>query len=362
MTETALQIPGTAAIIDLGALRDNIATLRRRVAPAAFMVVVKADAYGHGAVQVARAATAAGVRDIGALDIPNALALRRGGIGPTVRILTWLYMPRQDFTRAVDEGIELSASSVAELDRIASSRSSRTPAVQFSIDTGLHRDGATAAAWPRLMRRAAELQREGLIAVRGVWTHIAEASEEEDTAAMRRFDTAIQVASGLGVRFPLRHLAASSAAYRRADVRYDMVRVGGHCWGIPSFDGVTAAQMGLTPVMTLVTTVVGVVRRGAASYARLPIGYADGLPREARGIVSVAIRGRRHILSEEIQATSVLVPVPGDVRPGDRVHLFGTGAHAEQTVREWGDLLGTLGDEIVARLSPRLPRVYLDPR
>ncbi|HEU0256412.1 MAG TPA: alanine racemase [Microbacteriaceae bacterium] len=351
--------PTTAALIDLDALQHNLDVLRRNAAPARFMIVVKADAYGHGAVPVAHAAVAAGVRDIGALDVPNALALRASGIDEATHVLAWLHTPRQDFTRAVDAGVELTASTVAELDRIATSRSSRTPVVQFKVDTGLHRNGSAVAAWPALMARAARLRDEGLITVKGVWTHIAEASEEEDTKAMRRFDAAIETAAHEGVRFAVRHLAASSAAFRRQDARYDMVRVGGHSWGIPSFDGITPGEMGLVPVMTLVTGVDAVVRRGSRLVAHLPVGYSDGLPREARGLVHVAIRGRRYLLTEEIRAADTLVPVSADVRAGDLAYLFGTGEHGEETVRQWGDQIGTLGDEIVTRLAPALPRLYL---
>jgi alanine racemase len=358
MSGAEVSLPATAAVVDLDALRHNIDVLRRNADPARFMIVVKADAYGHGAIPVAHAAVAAGVREIGALDIPNALALRASGIDEATHVLTWLHTPRMDFSQAIDHGIEVTASTVAELDRIASNTSSRTPVVQFKVDTGLHRNGSVLSAWPALMARAAQLRDEGLIAIKGVWTHIAEASEEEDTKAMRRFDEAIQTAARMTVTFRVHHLAASSAAYRRADARYDMVRVGGHCWGIPSFDGITPDQMGLIPVMTLRTIVDRVSTRGGVHYAHLPIGYADGLPREARGLASATIRGRRYLLSEEIRANDLLLPVASDVRVGDTVYLFGNTSHGEQTVREWGDLIGTLGDEIVTRLSPGIPRLY----
>ncbi|MCX7522434.1 alanine racemase [Microbacterium sp. STN6] len=350
----------TTAHIDLGALQHNIGVLRERAAPADFMIVLKADAYGHGAVPVAQAAAACGVRNFGALDIPNALTVLAAGLPSDSAVLAWLHMPSQDFTEAVDAGIELTASTVAELDRIAGSRSSRVPVVQFKIDTGLNRNGATAETWPALMSRAAVLEAAGRIRVKGVWTHIAEASEDEDTLAMRRFDDAIAVAATHGVHFSVRHLAASSAAFRRADVRYDMVRIGGHCWGIPSFDGVTPADMGLIPVMTLVSRVTAVAERASGvRLAEIAAGFLDGIPRESRGRVSVAIRGRRVGLDREIGHSSTLVEVTGsDIAVGDEVYLFGTGEHSEQTVREWGDRTGTLGDEIVSRVGARVPRIY----
>ncbi|MHB1172212.1 MAG: alanine racemase [Lacisediminihabitans sp.] len=349
-----------AALVDLAALRHNVISLRERVAPAQFMIVVKADAYGHGAVPVALAAAGAGIRHFGALDIPNALALRAGGLGEENSVLSWLHLPDEEFGEAIDAGVQLTASTIEELGRIADAEAQRTPVVQFKIDTGLNRNGATALQWPELMREAAAFESAGRIRIQGVWTHIAEASEDEDTIAMARFEHAIEVAASLGVRFPVRHLAASSAGFRRADLRYDMVRMGGHCWGIPSFDGITATEMGLIPVMTLVSTVTAVAERSDGSrLAELPLGFVDGLPREARGRVFVAIHGRRFLLDREIWHSSTLLDVTGsDVAVGDPVYLFGTGDHGEQTVREWGDRTGTLGDEIVTRIGVRVPRIY----
>lgn len=349
------------AVVDLGAVRHNATALAQRVAPARLMVVVKADAYGHGRVEIARAVVAAGIRDLGALDVETALALREAGIPRDVTVLAWHHGPGEHFGAAIDAGVALGVSQLSELERIRSASSASAASVHLKIDTGLHRNGATEQDWPPLVVRAIELQREGILRIDGVFTHIAEASEDEDTAAMRRFERAIALAESRGAAFAVRHLAASSAGFRRADVRFDMVRMGGHVWGIPSFDGITPEEMGLVPALTLTARVTHLeigsddrVRR-----AEVPLGFVDGVPPNARGRVEVAIRGRRYRLDGAIEHGAFTVTVDDVVELGDPVTLFGPGSHGEQTVRQWGDLTGTLGDEIVARIHPRVPRRYL---
>ncbi len=353
--------PMREAIIDLRAFAANLRHIRSVIAPAELMVVLKADAYGHGRIAMARAAVEGGIRSLGALDLDTAVALRAAGITSDTRILAWLYPPGQDFSAAVAADIDFGVSTPDEVRRIAaSSDSRRIPRLHLKIDTGLRRNGATEGEWPELVRTAVDHERRGLIEVHGVWTHIAEASEEEDTIAVRRFTDAITVAESLGARFTVRHLAASSAGLRRADVRFDLVRMGGHCWGIPSFDGVTPSDIGLIPVMTLRSSVIGV--RGPVTERRafVPVGYSDGVPTAAAGAVAVAVAGMLYPVVDVQRDWLELDVISGEVAVGDEAVLFGSGVNGEQTVREWGDLMGTLGDEIVTRLSPRIPRTYLN--
>jgi alanine racemase len=358
--------PLIEAVIDLGALDANLAHLRRTVAPAELMVVVKADAYGHGRVRVAQQAVASGIRTIGALDIETALELRASGIGPDIAVLAWLYPPGQDFAPAIAAHVDLAVSSLAELEAIADAARPQAgtqgfapPRLHLKLDTGLHRNGATAADWPGLVAAAVAAERAGLVRTHAVWTHIAEASDDEDTLALERFLAGVDVARALGATVDVRHLAASSAGLRRADVRLDLVRMGGHCWGIPSFDGVTPGEIGLTPVMTLRAQLLG-TRPGpqGTTLGFVSAGYGDGVPRNVAGVCTVAIRGAQHPILAVERDHLVIAAVAG-VSAGDAVTLFGTGAMGEQTVRQWGDLSGTLGDEITTRISARVPRRYL---
>lgn len=349
------------AIVDLDAFDANLRHLREEVSPAELMVVLKADAYGHGLVPMGLAAVGAGVRRLGALDLDSALALRAAGVPDDVTVFAWLFGPNTDFSAAIRANVDLGISRLSELQGIERADAGRRVRVHLKIDTGLNRNGATRAEWPGLVAAALELQQRGLVEVYGVWTHIAEASEDEDTVAMERFERAVAEAEALGATITVRHLAASSAGLRRDDARFDMVRMGGHCWGIPSFDGVTAEDIGLRQVMTLQTG-VALLRDNdhGGRAAMLPLGYADGLPTNIRGAVSVTINGRRYPLTDEIGLDSVMVDVgSGPVAIGDRAIFFGPGDSGEQSVREWGDATGTLGDEIVTRVAPSVPRRYV---
>lgn len=361
---------GIVARISRGALGRNIDALRATVHPARLMVVVKADAYGHGALTVAEVAMAHGITDLGALDLDTALRLRAAGVPVDVRVLAWLYPGDAEFDAAIEHRIDLGVSRLGELERAVAAVERRRAAgdtdaraaVHLKLDTGLHRNGATADEWPTLVAAVATAERAGLVIARGVWTHIAEASEDEDTAALRRFERGVELAREAGLHSIERHLAASSAGLRRADVRLDMVRMGGHCWGIPSFDGVTPADIGLEPVMALTAPVIG-PREALVSATRvsaIAAGYGDGVPREAAGHVSVAVDGVRYPIVA-VERDELLVADPdGRLATSQTAVLFGTGSAGEQTVREWGDAIGTLGDEITARIAARVPRDVVD--
>jgi alanine racemase len=358
--------PLIEAVVDLDAFGANLEHLRQTVAPAELMVVVKADAYGHGRVPMATQAVKSGIRSIGALDLDTAIALRDSGVRDDVTVLAWLYPPGEDFTAAIRNRIDLGVSSTTELASItaaarllAAEPGFVAPRIHLKLDTGLHRNGATSDDWPSLVDAAVGAERAGLIRTHAVWTHIAEASEDEDTLSLERFLDGVAVARGRGATVTVRHLAASSAGLRREDVRLDMVRMGGHCWGIPSFDGVTPAEIGLTPVMTLRATVLGTRYTSERLLAWVSAGYGDGIPRNVAGKVSVAVQGVQHPVLE-VGRDHLVIDVTGStVAAGDGAVLFGTGAEGEQTVRQWGDLSGTLGDELTSLVAARVPRRYV---
>lgn len=361
-----MSAPLIEAVVDLDAFSANVAYLRTTVAPAELMVVVKADAYGHGRLRIAAQAVACGIRSIGALDLDTAIALRTAGIQDDVTVLAWLYPPGDDFIPAIRNRIDLGVSSVTELAAITAAASRLTgepgfvaPRAHLKLDTGLHRNGATSEDWPALVDAAVQAERAGLIRTHAVWTHIAEASEDEDTLALERLLDGVAVARQRGATVNVRHLAASSAGLRREDVRLDLVRMGGHCWGIPSFDGVTPAEIGLTPVMTLRAQVLGTRETNGRLLAWVSAGYGDGIPRNVAGKVTVAVRGVQHPVTA-VERDHLIVDATGSsVVAGDSAILFGTGAEGEQTVRQWGDLTGTLGDELTSLIASRVPRKYV---
>lgn len=350
--------PPAEAIIDLDAYRRNLATITQQVSPASLMAVVKADAYGHGLEKIVRTAVTAGVGFLGSLDIPTALAIRGLDLPDDIDVFAWLHSPQDDFAAAIESRVDLGVSTVAEVEAIAAARVQRPARLHLKIDTGLHRNGASESDWPELVRAALAAQDRGAVELRGVWTHIAEASAEEDTDAMRRFDRAIALAEDLGAVFEVRHLAASAAGFQRADSRYDLVRVGAFTYGIAPGGGIGPADLGLVPVMSLVSRVSEILSHGDQLRAVIPLGYGDGLPSELAGRASVAVRGQRYrIISVEVDR--LLAEVGDGIAIGDAAVLFGSGTAGEETLQEWADATGTIGEEFVVRLGSRIPRRYV---
>ncbi len=364
------------AVVDLDAIRHNVRVLAAAVAPAAAMAVVKADAYGHGAIPVARAALEGGAAWLGVADLGEALALREAGIAAP--ILAWLHDPDADFGPGVEHDVELGVSSEAQLAAIAAAAASaaRPASVHLKVDTGLSRNGIPAATWPAAVEQAARLERDGILRVRGIFSHLSNASADEDAAQLAAFEAALAAASAAGLSPDVRHLASSAAAIRLPVARYDLVRLGIGCYGIPPFgDGTTAAELGLRPAMTLRGRVAAVRRVEAGtgvSYgytwraerpttlALVPLGYADGVPRQASDRAQVWLAGARRPVVGRIAMDQFVVDVgDAEVAVGDEVVLFGDPQTGAPSADDWGDAAGTIGYEIVTRIGPRVTRTYL---
>ena len=339
--------------IDLDAFRHNVRTLTAIAAPARTMLAVKADGYGHGMLPIARAALESGADSLAVLDVTAALALREAGID--AQLFAWLHGADTDFRGAIDADIDLGVSSLLELERIVAAGSSRTAAVHLKIDTGLHRNGASPEDWPKLVRAA--LGAEGRVRIAGLWSHLADASPEADEAALAEFQAAVAVAAGLGVptdgaERPILHLAASSAGIRMPAARFDLVRFGIAAYGSSPFDDTAARELGMRAPMTVFATVVD-TRDGVAV---LDLGTADGIPPSGSG-AQVLLSGHRAVVAAVGIDT---VDVISAAAIGDEAIVFGPGDQAEPTAEEWAAWAGTIGDEILARASTRIPRVYLN--
>ncbi|MRX44272.1 alanine racemase [Agromyces kandeliae] len=376
MNPRHVRSPFREAVIDLDALRANVAALAATVAPARVMAVVKADAYGHGAVHVARAALDGGADHLGVADLDEALALRDAGIEAPV--LAWLHDPAARFDAAIAHDIDLGASSAAQLEAMADAAASagRIANVHLKLDTGLSRNGILRADWDDVVARAAALESEGRVRVRGLFSHLANTSPDDDAAQLAAFLDGAAAAENAGLSPELRHLASTAAALRLPEARLDMVRIGIGIYGVPPFgDGTTAAELGLTPVMTLRGRVAAVRRvepGTGASYgytwraphpttlALVPLGYADGVPRQASGRAEVVIHGARHRIAGRIAMDQFLVDVgEAEVAVGDEVVLFGDPVTGAPSADEWGDAADTIGYEIVTRIGPRVPRTHV---
>ncbi|MBA3783642.1 MAG: alanine racemase, partial [Nocardioides sp.] len=245
--------PRARISVELVAIRHNVETLARLVAPSALMVVVKADGYGHGMLPVARAAREAGAPWLGVATIDEALQLRREG--DTGRLLCWLTVPGEDYDTALRDDVDVTAYALAELAEIAAAaeRTGVTARVQLKVDTGLSRGGAPTAIWPDVVEEARRLEIAGLLSITGIWSHFA-ASDEPDhpanDAQQKVFDEALDIAHDAGLRPEVRHLANSAAAILRPGARYDLVRCGIAAYGLDPAPGRTP-DLGLVPAMTV---------------------------------------------------------------------------------------------------------------
>lgn len=362
--------PLREALIDVDAIEHNVRHLRRLV-QTEVIAVVKAGGYGHGALLAATAALAGGATRLGVADVSEALALRGAGI--TAPVVAWLHGSDADFRDAAEHGIELGISSLAQLQAAAAAASAEQPVgVHLKVETGLGRNGVEPREWQRVCAEAARLERVGRLRVVGVFSHLSNTSIDDDRRALARFHDALAEAAAAGVHPPLRHIAASNAAIALPEARLDCVRLGLSIYGLSPLADRSSAELGLQPAMTLRTSVAAVRRvpagqgvsygythRTAAetTLALVPLGYADGVPRQASGRGPVVIGGRRYTVSGRIAMDQFVVDVgDADVSIGDEVVLFGDPTLGYPAAAEWGDAADTIDYEIVTRIGPRVQR------
>lgn len=363
--------PVREARIDLGAIRGNLETLRQLTAPAQTMFVVKAQGYGHGSVEVARAGVEAGVEWLGVADVSEALVLRAAGI--MVPVLAWLHGTDADFTAAIAAGIDLGISTLDQLERAAAA--SGLARLQIKFDTGLSRNGVEQRDWADLLESAARHERAGRIRVSGLWSHLANAGENEDFEQLRRFETALTQAGDAGLTPELRHLAATAAAIRMPEARFDLVRLGIGAYGLSPFEDQSSEDLGLRPAMELGAEIVSVKRvpagsgvsygythrtTGESTVALVPLGYADGIPRSASSRAPVSINGKTYRVSGRVAMDQFVVDLGVDTaRVGDRAILFGDPATGIPSADDWAEAAETINYEIVTRIGPRVRRTFL---
>ncbi|GAA4673796.1 alanine racemase [Frondihabitans cladoniiphilus] len=379
--------------VDTEALRHNVRVLRQAVGRVKLMAVVKANAYGHGSVECAKAFEEAGVDWLGVVDLDEAIALREAGV--RLPVLSWLHAPGETFERAVEFGITPAVSDLAQLEAVAAAGA---PAVHLCLDTGLSRNGAVESEWEALFDRATELAADGLV-IEGVMSHLSNTSPQEDGRQMAEFVKAVGMLIERGITPPLQHLAASAGALVYDGARISMVRFGLAAYGLSPFPDRTSADLGLRPALTLSAPVIGIKRVKAGegtSYgftwrathdttiALVGLGYADGIERHAGNRARVLVGGRLCPVVGRIAMNSLTVDLGAAVgaRPstttvsafevgesapggfaatvalGDPVVLFGDAAAGHPSVDDWAAATGTINYEVVTRLSPRIPRSY----
>jgi alanine racemase len=366
---------GAEIVVDLAAVRHNVDLLRRTVAPAGLMAVVKADGYGHGMVEAARASRAAGSEWLGVATLSEALALRDAGdTGP---LLCWLTTPGEEYAAAIAAGIDVTVYSLADLAEVLDAVGDSTARVQVKVDTGLSRGGAPREAWGDLFAAAADAERDGALRVTGLWSHFACSDEPEhpaNDAQGAAYGDALALAASAGLRPEVRHLANSAAAILRPSARFDLVRCGIAVYGCDPAPGRT--DLPLRPAMTArapLAMVKEVAAGASVSYGHtwtaerptrlglVPVGYGDGIPRHASNAAEVSIGGVRCPVRGRICMDQFVVDL-GEVeaQAGDEVIIFGPGDHGEPTAQDWAEACGTISYEIVTRIGGRFQRVHVD--
>lgn len=359
--------------IDLDAIAHNIRCLRDVVAPADVWAIVKADAYGHGAVEVARAALDAGASGLGVALVSEGVELRRAAVEAPILVLS--EQPPEAAPDIIAHGITPTVSTTAGIDAIAAAAGAAGEtgvSVHLKIDTGMHRVGARPDEAAELAEYVAAT---GCLHLAGLFTHLAVADEPDrpDTAAQLDVFDAVRAALP---PVDLVHAANSAAALVHPRARHSFVRAGIAVYGISPGPGVDDEAAMLRPALSLKARVSFVKRLPAgerlsyglryalpvdANIATVPLGYADGVRRNLSGLgVDVLIRGRRHPIVGTVTMDQLLVDCgDADVAVGDEVVLIGEQGGVGLRVEDWAGPLGTIGYEITCGLSARLRRVHV---
>ncbi|MCP9834795.1 MULTISPECIES: alanine racemase [unclassified Cyanobium] len=368
--------------VNTAAIQTNVRALQRHIGPATqLMAVVKADAYGHGALPVARAALEAGAACFGVATLAEGVQLRRAGISAPVLVLGNLTQP-EELRSCLRWQLMPTLSSMREalLCQNLASGSGRTMAVQLKLDTGMARLGADWQEGPRLV---AALQGMEAIDLAGIYSHLAcaDAPPEEDDGLsdlqQQRFESVLTSLAEQGLTAGCRHLANSAGTLRGHQQHYDLVRVGLALYGQPPaahLAGVVTLQPALqiharVTLLRQVGAGVGVSyghrfrTRRPSRLAVVSIGYADGVPRQLSNRMDVLFDGRRlpqvgAITMDQLVIDATEAP---RIEVGSLVTLLGEQGGEILSPLDWSERCGTIPWEILCGFKHRLPRLAVPP-
>ncbi len=357
--------------VDLDSVARNIRLLKGRANGAALLAVVKANAYGHGAVAVARAALAAGADRLGVICVDEGEQLRRAGIAAPILVMG--HTPVTDAARLVDlslTGTVASRETAEAFARAAAQRGVRL-AVHLKVDTGLNRYGFTPAETLALAEWLRDLSS---LKVEGLFTHFASADEPDKDYTLDQYARFRHVAEKLSW-VPIRHVSNSATLLDMPDLSLEMVRPGLGIYGLYPW-GVVHGDLGLVPALSLKSRIVRLTALApgdSVSYGRtwraarpsliglVMCGYADGLPRSLSSRGSALVRGQRVPIVGRVCMDMCMVDVTDvpDVATGDEVVLIGCQGEEEISADEVADLADTISYEVLCGITARVPRLYL---
>ena len=376
----------TYAEIDLSALRKNFNAIRAALQPQVkIMAVVKADAYGHGAVPCAKAFLEAGADCLGAGIIAEGIELRESGINAPVQILAGIFSDEIEDLIKYDLSTTLYSLEMAEAIAKKAAREGKQAGLHLKIDTGMSRLGAAPEAFPELAEFVGKSKN---LRIESVFTHLSSADEDPEYTLLQlsRFDDILSKVKSMGIDINLAHCANSAALLTFPQSQYDMVRPGIITYGaLPSpnlkpqakelFSGDNDAE-GPLPVMQWKTGILQIsslpentplsygkkfVTARESLIATLPVGYADGLSRGLSNKMKVLVRGQRAPQVGTICMDMCMIDVTDipDAQIGDEVVIFGKQGDESITADELAEWQETVSHEILTAVAQRVPRKYL---
>ena len=353
---------------DIATISSNISTLKT-ISGVDLLAVVKADAYGHGLIEIGLAAEKAGADWLGVALLEEAIALRTHGV--RIPILAWLLPPGSDFRAAHSHDIDVAVSSITVLEEIRALKVNAR--IHIEVDTGMNRGGFL-DEWPELLK--ADFSSVDVI---GFFSHFARADEPEQSQnihQLHRFNEMLAQLVSVGINPPVKHLSNSAATLKDHKAAFDLVRTGIAMYGLsPDVKNLgDSASLGLKPAMQLRAKLHLVKQVPAGSpigygasavtefHTQLGIvamGYADGIPRIAQG-AGVFIDDKRAPIIGRVSMDQFVVDLGPEstAKSGDWVVVFGDGRHGEYTADDWGASSGSINYEIVTRIGLRVPRIY----
>ena len=367
-----------SAEINLSAIADNIKLIKGKT-NAQVLAVVKADAYGHGLIQVGKAAEAAGANWLGTALLEEGIALRNNGI--KVPIISWLTPLGEDFKTAINLDIDLSISSIELLTEVISAGKvvKKIPRVHIEVDTGMSR-GGVGDDWQLFLTELSKTVKANEINIIGIWSHFARADEPGQVmnqAQLNTFEDRIKSASDVGIKPEFIHIANSAAALTNNGAHKNIIRWGIGLYGLsPDINNLgDSKSLKLKPAMRLKAKLhlVKAVKAGVSvgyggtaitksdtKLGVVTLGYADGVPRNANNLAGVFVDGKRAPLIGRVSMDQFVVDlgINSSAKTGDEVIVFGDGSSGEYTADEWAKASGTINYEIVTRIGSRVPRIY----
>lgn len=372
MSETACDRP-TRVIVNLDRLSGNLRAIRTHVG-VPVMGVIKANAYGHGLVPVARHLQAQGIDQLGVAFVEEGIALRRAGINVPILVMGGIFGPQA--AQFIGNGLEITVSSLDKLRQVEAAAESlgRQAVVHLKVDTGMERIGVHSETCGTFIEAAVASR---WCEVRGVYSHLACADDPDSAMTglqLERFLHACSHFDRLGAAMPVRHLANSGGVLHFPDTHLDLVRPGILLYGVMP-DPASRPTIDVRPALSLVSQVVyfKVVGAGrSVSYgatwtaggdtrvATIPIGYGDGFPRALSSRGEVLIRGARRPIIGRICMDQFMVDLGADgtAYNEDEVMLVGEQGGVMLSVEAVADTAGTIPYEILTGLNERIPRVY----